>query len=48
MAWLTNSELNFLGHDEYGLGRLFLIVEVVLGHVIAGFVFAIFKRRQLK
>jgi len=48
MTWLTKSELNFLGHDEYGLGRLFLIVGVVLGHVIAGFVFAIFKHRQLK
>ncbi len=48
MAWLTQSELIFLGHDEYGLGRLFLIVKVIIGHVIAVFVFAFFKRRQLK
>ena len=48
MTWLTQSELKFLGHDEYGLGRLFLIVEVLIGHIIAGFIFVIFKRRQLK
>jgi hypothetical protein len=48
LTWLTQSELDFLGTDPYGLGQLFLIVSVVLGHVLSGFLFAFFKRRQLK
>ncbi len=47
MFWLTNSELHFLGHDEYGLARMGLIGSLILGHTIVGFVFAIFKRHQL-
>lgn len=48
MIWLSQSELTFLGHDEYGLRRMFLIAIILFGHVIAGFIFAIIKRRQLK
>jgi hypothetical protein len=48
MIWLSQSELAFLGHDEYGLRQMFLIGIVSFVHVIAGFIFAIINRRQLK
>jgi hypothetical protein len=48
MTWLGQSELTFLGHDEYGIRQMFLIAIILFGHVIAGFIFAIIKRRQLK
>ncbi|PWJ31534.1 hypothetical protein BC781_1244 [Sediminitomix flava] len=44
----TRFQLSFLGHDEYGLAKLFLIISVVSIHIIAVFIFAIFKYRQLK
>jgi len=47
MTFLINSDLEFLGTDPYGLGQMALIVIVIIGHVVAGFIFAIFKRRQL-
>ena len=47
LTWLTQSKIEFLGHDEYGLGQLLLITAVVFGHILAGFIFAFFKRRQL-
>lgn len=47
LTWLTQSKLDFLGTDPYGLGQLFLIASVILGHIIAGFIFAFFKRRQI-
>lgn len=48
MIWLTQADLKFLGNDPYGIERMFLIVFVILGHILAGFIFAFFKRRQLK
>jgi hypothetical protein len=46
LTLLTQSKIEFLGHDEYRLGQLLLIAAVVLGHILAGFIFAFFKRRQ--
>ena len=37
LTWLTQAKLEFLGTDPYGLGQLFLIVSVILGHIITGF-----------
>ncbi|PWJ35049.1 hypothetical protein BC781_11090 [Sediminitomix flava] len=45
---LTQFQLSFLGHDEYGLAKLFLIISVISIHITAVFVFAIFKYRRLK
>ncbi len=47
MTWLTQSKLDFLG-DPYGLGQFFLIPIIIIGHILAGFIFAFFKRRQLR
>jgi len=35
-------------HDEYGLGMLFRLSICLMSHVLIVFIFAIFKRRQLK
>ena len=38
LTWLTQTKLDFLGTDPYGLGQLILIESVILGHIIAGFI----------
>ena len=48
LTWLTQSKLDFLGTDPYGLRQIFLIATIIIGHIIAGFIFAFFKRRQIK
>jgi hypothetical protein len=48
MTWLTKAELEFLGTDPYRLRQSVLIVSVIAGHIIAGFIFAFFKRGQIK
>ena len=48
LTWLTQTKLDFLGTDPYGLGQLILIESVILGHIIAGFIFAFFKRREIR
>ncbi|EAR01252.1 hypothetical protein FB2170_11046 [Maribacter sp. HTCC2170] len=40
--------LSFLGHDEYGLGRLIMLFAVPLIHVLVAFVLAIIIRYRLK
>ncbi|GGG47377.1 hypothetical protein GCM10010976_18480 [Bizionia arctica] len=35
-------------HDEYGLGMLFRLAFCLISHVLIVFIFALFKRRQIK
>ena len=35
-------------HDEYGLGMLFRLAFCLIFHVLIVFIFALFKRRQIK
>ena len=48
VIWLAHFKLDFLGTDPYGLGQIFLIATIIAGHVLAGFIFAFFKRRHLR
>ena len=41
-------DLNFLGHDEYGLGRLMMLFAIPLLHVLISFVIAIVVNYRLK
>ncbi|PIQ20020.1 MAG: hypothetical protein COW65_17365 [Cytophagales bacterium CG18_big_fil_WC_8_21_14_2_50_42_9] len=48
LALLTKFGHELLGVDPYGLSQLFLILLVIIGHILAGFIFAFFKRKHLK
>jgi hypothetical protein len=41
-------DLNFLGHDEYGLGRLMMLFAIPIVHVLISFVIAIVVNYRLK
>lgn len=39
--YILYGELPFLGHDEYGLGRLFMLFAFPIGHAILGLLIAL-------
>ena len=39
--------LKFLGHDEYGLGRLLMLFALPFGHAIIGFIIALVINRKI-
>ncbi len=39
--------LSFLGHDEYGLGRLFMLFVFPIGHSILGFIIALIINKKI-
>lgn len=45
--YLVYGDLNFLGHDEYGLGRLYLFFSWPIKHAIVGSVIAIIINRKI-
>ena len=47
-AYLTYGDLNFIGHDEYGLPRLMVLVATPLLHVLISFIIAIIVSYRLK
>lgn len=47
-TYLLNADLVWLGHDEYGLQRLFMMFLFPSIHVIIGFLIAIFIRYKSK
>lgn len=49
LAILSTSSLAYFGHDEYGLGRLLILVAAVMMHTLLGFFFALgfgFRQRR--
>ena len=40
--------LNFLGHDEYGLGRLMMLFAIPIIHVLIAFILAMVINYRLK
>ena len=40
-VYILNTDLSFLGHDEYGLGRLSMLIALPICHAIIGFLIAI-------
>ncbi|KQC29640.1 hypothetical protein [Flagellimonas eckloniae] len=38
-------KLEFIGHDEYGLGRLMLLFVFPIAHAVIGFIFALVINR---
>jgi len=47
VIWLVHAEFKFLGTDPYGLGQISLIISVLFGHIVIGFIFAFLKRNLL-
>ena len=47
-TYLTYGDLSFLGHDEYGLPRLMVLVATPLLHVLISFIIAIIVSYRLK
>ncbi|MEP3237261.1 MAG: hypothetical protein ABJO12_01295 [Flavobacteriaceae bacterium] len=46
-VYILNADLSFLGHDEYGLGRLSMLITLPICHAILGFVIAIVVNRKI-
>ena len=42
------TNLNFVGHDEYGLGKILLLVSSLIIHTILNFGLALFYKYKLK
>lgn len=42
------SNLNLVGHDEYGLSKIFLFINFLIFHTILNFGFAMFYKYHLK
>ncbi len=47
LIYILYGSLTFLGHDEYGLGRLFLLFSWPIKHAILGAVIAIIINRKI-
>jgi len=45
---LNYTELIDIGHDEYGIGILFLNSFLIIGHILLGFIAALIINRRMK
>ena len=41
IIYILYGKLPFLGHDEYGLGRLFMLFVLPIGHALLGSIIAL-------
>lgn len=47
-VYIWNADLNFLGHDEYRLGKLLILIALPICHAILGFGIAIVVNSKTK
>lgn len=45
--YILNADLSFLGHDEYGLGRLSMLIALPICHAILGLLITIVVHRKI-
>lgn len=47
IVYILYGDMPLLGHDEYGLGRLFMLFAFPIGYAILGFLIALIINRKI-